>query len=56
MLQEQPKKWQKDQKKKKKKVTKALIHKTEQTQRFQNQIYSYQRGNVRGRDKLGSWD
>ena len=31
-------------------------YKTEQTQRFLNQTYSYQRGNVGGRDKLGGWD
>ena len=35
--------------------TKELT-KQKQTQRFWNQIYGYQRGNVGGRDKLGGWD
>ena len=37
--------------------TKELIPpKQEQTQRFQNQTYGYQRGNAGGRDGLGHWD
>ena len=35
--------------------TKELIYKTEQTQRFWNQTYGYQRGNM-VKDKLGGWD
>ena len=33
-----------------------LLTKQKQTYRVQRQIYSYQRGNVEGRNKLGAWD
>ena len=33
-----------------------LFTQQKQTQRFQKQKYGYQRGNVEGRDKLGTWD
>ena len=33
-----------------------LFTKQKQTQKSQNQIYGYQRGNVGGSDKLGDWD
>ena len=33
-----------------------LFTKQKQTHRSQNQIYSYQRGNMEGSDKLGDWD
>ena len=33
-----------------------LFTKQKQTYRYQKQTYGYQRGNMRGRDKSGSWD
>ena len=35
-------------------IQKSLFAK--QTQRFQNQTYGYQRGNIGGRDKLRGWN
>ena len=38
-------------------IQKNLFTKQKQIQRFQNQIYGYQRGNAEGRmDGLGSWN
>ena len=37
-------------------IQKNLLTKQKQTQRFQNQIYGYQRGNEAGQDGLGGWD
>ena len=37
-------------------MQKNLFTKQKQTQRFQNQAYGYQRGNMAGRDELGGWD
>ena len=37
-------------------IQNSLFIKKKQTQIFKNQIYSYQRGYVGGRDKLGYWD
>ena len=36
-------------------IQKNLFTKQKQTQRFQNQTSSYQRGNTGGRDKMGGW-
>ena len=40
----------------KKLIQMNLFTKQKQTHRLRNQTYSYQRGKVRGRDKLGGWD
>ena len=37
-------------------IQKNLLAKQKQTQKFQNQIYSYRRGNIEERNKLGGWD
>ena len=37
-------------------MQKNLFTKQKQTQWFQNQIYGYKRGNVKGRDKMRGWD
>ena len=37
-------------------IQKNLFTKLKQIQRFQNQIYSYQRGNTGERDEIGGWD
>ena len=39
-----------------KNYAKELISKEQQTQRFWNQTYSYQRGIVEMGDKMGAWD
>lgn len=37
-------------------IPKNLFTKQKQAHRFQNQTYSYQRGNTEGRERLGGWD
>ena len=39
-----------------KKDTNELIYKTETDLQISKQTYSYQRGNLGGRDKSGAWD
>ena len=40
----------------KKMIQMNLFTKQKQTHRLRKQTYSYQRGNMAGRDKLGVWD
>ena len=37
-------------------IQKNEFTKQKQTQRFQNQTYGYQKGNIGGTDKSGGWD